>query len=722
MTTGRSERDSIGREDPQVGVKASANEQELPDAARDTVKLEESSGTRRVVRWDAQSLIGKTINLRYLIESIIGSGGMSVVFKATHLSMNKPVALKVLNPIYSCDPTSVRRFQLEAKAAGNLDHPNIVRVFDCDSTDDGHVFLVMDLLTGTSLAEEIRMRGPLSPERALNIFRQICAGLRHAHENGIIHRDLKPSNIMLGFDKGRKESAKIVDFGIAKLLPAHGTMGGGGQNLTQTGDIFGSPLYMSPEQCAGKELDVRSDIYSLGCVLYETLVGQPPFSGANPLETMYMHTNSPPPSVVSSSRGGAFYKRLDAIIQTCLQKDPDHRYRSAQQIEIDLNLVENTSARAWLFNSMASKSRLSDLIRARRLPFTAGAFASFACVLTVLLGAFAIDYWRLTGLEDNRTKSAETAAKWETVSNKARKDFAERIKLEMVAQVHLRGDPFTTVKENVDLGNLLWSVGSTSYAFKMWEAALNLYRQQLLEGSGDAVGLYRNLARAAFRLAEEDVPANYQTHFRRGREYVEQGLALCASLPSYANTKVQLLIIGGDAYLRHLQRAALSPGERTFFTERAELYCADAIELLQEVKKYASTALSLKNPQQTIALTEAHLGDIYRLDHQWLKARSRYLGSAASWDQCASQDEKKEDRLCYYSNAVRARFLAAICAESAGRIDEAQELYRSARMLSQKYELVNSELSAAIADRYDQFQLRHNPGEFFLHRYLRISY
>jgi eukaryotic-like serine/threonine-protein kinase len=211
---------------------------------------------------------------RYEVVNELGRGGTSVVYRARDKTMLRDVAMKVL--LEENDSTAVKRLLREAQALSELRHPNIVSVYSLDVQDENKLTLVMDLVDGTSLSAMIKDKGKLTEEEAIPIFQQICAGLECAHQNGIVHRDLKPSNILVTADG----VAQIVDFGLAKFSPQSGK---NIQSLTQTGHIYGTPAYMSPEQLTG-EVDQRSDIYSLGCLMYQTLSGKLPFEGESALE------------------------------------------------------------------------------------------------------------------------------------------------------------------------------------------------------------------------------------------------------------------------------------------------------------------------------------------------------------------------------------------------------------------------------------------------------
>src|SRR6185437_6789373 len=220
--------------------------------------------------------IGCTIAGRFDIEFLIGSGGMGNVYKATQRLVEREVAVKILHSEKLNKRDAVLRFQQEARAAAALSHNNIVGFFDFGLTEDNVPFIVMDYIQGVSLFEMLK-QNTLTADRCTKIFAQVCDALQHAHDKGVIHRDIKPSNIMLVKTPEQDDLVKILDFGIAKLLPQyHAT---NRVTLTQTGELFGSPQYMSPEQFAGQPLDARSDMYSVGCVMYESLTGRAPVMG-----------------------------------------------------------------------------------------------------------------------------------------------------------------------------------------------------------------------------------------------------------------------------------------------------------------------------------------------------------------------------------------------------------------------------------------------------------
>ncbi len=293
--------------------------------------------------------VGGLVADRYEIVSIIGEGGMGLVYKARHVLMNRYVALKIIRCELVANLTLMQRFQQEAQAVSKLQHLNIVTVYDFGVTPEGTPYLVMDYLNGRSLSDIIVENGRLHLDQATEIFIQACHALQHAHEKGIIHRDFKSSNLMICKD-GHRVVVKVVDFGMAKLLRPDAD-DPQIQELTQTGEIFGSPLYMSPEQCRGQRLDERSDIYSMACVMYYALTGTPPFLGENVLDTLQrqIHDDPAPMDVDHCVQIPADF---EAIIMKALRKNPENRYQNISEMLIDLEAVAAGRERVFVTDQM----------------------------------------------------------------------------------------------------------------------------------------------------------------------------------------------------------------------------------------------------------------------------------------------------------------------------------------------------------------------------------
>lgn len=273
-------------------------------------------------------LIGKVIQDRYRIDSMIAKGSMGVVYKATQELIGREVAVKVLHGYLIDDEESTKRFHKEAKAASRLNHPNITTLYDYGVLGRGQPYIVMDLLRGCSLSDVLKQRDYLPLDEALIIFRQVCDALGEAHKRGVVHRDIKPENIMLEYtDKG--VNVKVVDFGIAKFLQEQDDTIG---KITKTGTVCGSPTYMSPEQCDDNKIDHRSDLYSLGIVLYETITGRVPFSNKDIYAVMTMHVRDVPAPLRQMRPDLDFPAYLQAVVDRALAKSPDDRYQSAAEL------------------------------------------------------------------------------------------------------------------------------------------------------------------------------------------------------------------------------------------------------------------------------------------------------------------------------------------------------------------------------------------------------
>ncbi len=266
----------------------------------------------------------RVLNDRYEIHRRLARGGMAQVYLARDRSLDRPVAVKELVPEFAADPSFVERFRREAQAAANLSHPNVVGVYDWGA-QDGTYFIVMEYVDGPSLSRVLRTDGPFHPRRAAEIATEVAAGLGFAHSRGVVHRDVKPGNVLLT----RSGQAKVTDFGIARALSSPD------EDLTQAGSVMGTATYFSPEQAQGLAVDPRSDLYSLGVVLYELVTGRPPFTGDTPLAIAYKHVQDEParPSTMISGLPVS----LEAIIMKLMSKRPDDRYSTAEDLRADLN-------------------------------------------------------------------------------------------------------------------------------------------------------------------------------------------------------------------------------------------------------------------------------------------------------------------------------------------------------------------------------------------------
>ena len=284
------------------------------------------------------SLIGATLADKYRIDERLNEGGMGTVYRATHVLMEKTVAIKVLRPSLAADEKIVARFSREARAASRISHPNALSVTDFGEDDNGVVFLVMEFLSGRTLKQLIRDEGPLPLERVVEILRQVGDALNAAHQQGVVHRDLKSDNIML-LDTMAGDHAKVLDFGIAKINEPGEARDSG---LTAPNLVIGTPQYMSPEQCSQEtEIDSRSDIYSLGVILYEMLVGHVPFSADSPTMVMVKHLQEPVPSVLDERND--LPASIARVIARAMAKLPVNRYQTVAELIEDLTIASGTA-------------------------------------------------------------------------------------------------------------------------------------------------------------------------------------------------------------------------------------------------------------------------------------------------------------------------------------------------------------------------------------------
>jgi eukaryotic-like serine/threonine-protein kinase len=271
---------------------------------------------------------------QYLLLEQINQGGMGIIYRARHRYTGSMLAIKFLHGDQIGKQEALKRFHFEAKTAMALTHNNITRVHDFGINEDNIPFFVMDWIDGISLAKKIDCDGVLNIDEALSVTMQTAQALVYAHSQKIVHRDMKPENLMLVRDHTGCTSVRILDFGIAKALA-----GPDNQNLTQTGAILGSPIYMSPEQGLGHSTDERSDVYSLACVLYYALLGHPPFMGTSSIETICKHINEPVPPLALEHK--TFPEALQNIILKALEKNPADRYQSMNEFLQDLQLFKN---------------------------------------------------------------------------------------------------------------------------------------------------------------------------------------------------------------------------------------------------------------------------------------------------------------------------------------------------------------------------------------------
>ncbi|MBA3993131.1 MAG: hypothetical protein C0469_06340 [Cyanobacteria bacterium DS2.3.42] len=353
------------------------------DALRATINEKAAEMAKAAIMAQAAAavknpLIGHVFDEKYELTRVLGSGGMSVVYEAKHLVMNRVVAVKVMHSHLLQSEKAVLRFQKEAQAVAALNHNGIMRIYDIGLSPDGAPYIAMEFLEGKSLSDFIKEDGRLEESKALPMFKTIAESLAHAHTNRVIHRDLKPSNIVLATSPNSAQAPKptIVDFGIAKVTVEEGD---DQFQVTRTGEIFGSPLYMSPEQCAGRVLDHRSDIYSFGCLMYEAITGKPPFEATSAMSLFHSHQKVDAPRFDTLGARPEVSEELESIILKCLEKHPQDRFQSMDEL-------------VKAFDLLGDKGSVPLLVRARRKQ---NVITLCVALLMVAIGVIFADQWKL---------------------------------------------------------------------------------------------------------------------------------------------------------------------------------------------------------------------------------------------------------------------------------------------------------------------------------------
>jgi serine/threonine-protein kinase len=286
------------------------------------------TGVHTIGRLRRQAFVAQQVG-QYKLKKLLGRGGMGEVHLAEHVLLKRPCAIKLIRPDKAGDPQALSRFEREVQETAKLTHWNSVEIFDYGHTEDGTFYYVMEYLPGMNLEQLVQMHGPLPPGRVTYLLTQVCDALAEAHAHGMIHRDIKPANIFAAKRGGVYDVAKLLDFGLVKTERTNESAG-----LTLEGTVAGSPLYMSPEQAVGDEVDERSDIYSLGLVAYFLLTGTPPFNDDKPIKVMLAQAHEPP--VPPSQRRDGIPNDLEEVVLRCLEKDPELRFQTVKQLAVAL--------------------------------------------------------------------------------------------------------------------------------------------------------------------------------------------------------------------------------------------------------------------------------------------------------------------------------------------------------------------------------------------------
>jgi serine/threonine-protein kinase len=352
-------------------------------------------GLKRV----AGGLVGTTVDGRFVVEDLIGQGGMGEVYRARHLALERIVVLKMLKRSLLEDPTLVGRFEREAKAASRLNHPNVIQVLDFGRAGpEGTLYIVMEHVDGKDLRVVLRDEWPLAEERLCHVMAQVCAALSEAHAHNVIHRDLKPENIMVQERRGEPDFVKVLDFGIAKILDHEGTgpilLTGAEPRqraaaLTRHDVVCGTPQYMAPEQATGAHLDARSDLYAVGVILYQMATGHLPFDGPSSMEILTRHVNEPPVPPRERQPDAPISEAMEQLILRALEKDPAKRPQNAEQFRDELLEVP---LRARARRLAAAEEAASEPAPSARplLPLVAGIALAVAALAAIAVQFFQV--------------------------------------------------------------------------------------------------------------------------------------------------------------------------------------------------------------------------------------------------------------------------------------------------------------------------------------------
>jgi len=292
------------------------------------------------------ALIGQVLDGRYRLDALLGHGGMGAVYRGTHIHLETVVAIKVMRPHLAADATAARRFAREAKGTFVLDTEHAIKVADFGFSEAGLLYMVMELLDGRTVHDELGVDGPLAPSRAVRVAAQMCDALAAAHRRGFLHRDIKPENVMLIRRGADPDFVKVLDFGLAKLIDGSAGAPFSVAALTQKDIVFGTPEYMAPEQAMGHTLDPRTDLYAVGATLFEMLTGRPPFVETSPMRLLAHHVKTAPPGLREVAPTLSVTDALEALMRRCLAKRPDDRPASAEALATALRALADSQGNA----------------------------------------------------------------------------------------------------------------------------------------------------------------------------------------------------------------------------------------------------------------------------------------------------------------------------------------------------------------------------------------
>lgn len=426
-----------------------------------------------------KNLVGTVVAERYRVQDRVGSGTMGMVYRAEHIHMKKTVALKILHPNHTRDPEVVERFQREAQAAANVEHPNICAATDFGRIETDFYYLVMEFLEGRTLIDVIKSGEHFGALRSLHIGIQMLSALERAHEMGVVHRDLKPENVILVERDGDRDFVKITDFGVAQVRLFKDAA-----RLTQAGVVYGSPLYMSPQQAGGKEIDHRADLYSVGVMLYELLTGKLPFYAKSLMVVLNMHIADPPPPFAVANPEADIPREIEFVVMRLLAKEPQDRYQSAAEARRDLERIRDQIVNPKRRENLKGPAN-EDADRGRRVAF--GVMAVLAA-LFVIYGTVLLSRALFSEGDDiaiGSTNSSTTGMTFEPQaaerSEEMRREFVARPDVSKALAL-LKDDPEAAIgafgkiaSQNPDNPHARFLLGRAHFAAGNYPTAFNEY-------------------------------------------------------------------------------------------------------------------------------------------------------------------------------------------------------------------------------------------------------
>jgi serine/threonine protein kinase len=641
---------------------------------RDTFK----SAKQSPLFGSADTLVGKKID-RFEILAQLGEGSLSSVYRAQDTENGTQVVLKIIHKHLLTSIKNLKRFEQKLRALMSLDDRRICNYADVVFAD-GKVILVLEPLVYESLEDLLSKTGHIGPERAVGIFSQVCEALEAAYKQDVMHRDIKPSNIGILDNQQFSDDVLVFDFGIAKIIAEESSEHKTEQYITRTRETFGSPLYLSPEQCGGKKIDNRSDIYSLGCVIYESLTGKPPFVGKNVLETAYKHMNDIQRPLGLDPSMEPISTRFEEVVSKCLAKDPDSRYQSPDELRNDLELIMSATDTEWTNSAFVYKETVVRKRKKRDKKNAGGAagfgsrFSTEALVWSIgilsICGVVGFWSWIILKPESKKSYSFDNNSIWAVRLNSKPAQVEDFGNKEEAAKVNLQSIERDIGPNCREYADALLALVQLYHESQHWHDALT-YGKKLTactirlekdgqEGPGPLSDCYRLVAYAAFCAGENDeaIPA------------AEKSLELAVGKQSLNLSNIQCLRILGDIYSKQNNLSKAEDMFKRFFN-------LSELEKEQHPNVYWDAC--------------GKLGDIYRREGKFSDAE-RYYKLGLDWWRSHGNPET--------GWAPKALYGYGLTLYEAGKFKEAEEPLKEDRTLVRHSAQIDLGLKAAVRKLY----------------------